>query len=99
MMLKMWMTTAEVGVNPGDMPSGCVLGFMNIAMWAPSESEFVDRVRAYLAKYQWNLLSVENTHTIEPDRDYGDEANAIIDEIRENENFVGLGTYYSYKAN
>ncbi len=91
------MVTAEVRVEPGDMPSGDVLGFMKIAMWASSEPEFLDKVRAYLAKYQWELMSFEKTTAIDPDRDYGDEVNQVIDEIRENENHVGLGTYYSYK--
>ena len=88
---------AEVRVEPGDMPSGDVLGFMNISAWASSEEGFVERVRAYLAKYRWELLSHENARTVDPDRDYGDEANALIDQVRGNEEYIGLGTYYSYK--
>jgi len=99
MELKMWMTTAEVRIQPGDVPSGDVLGFMRITAWASSESEFIGRVRDFLAKYQWILLGSENTHAIDSDRDYGDEANAIIDHIRDNEDFIGLGTFYSYRPN
>lgn len=74
-----------------------MLGFMNISAWAETEGAFIERVRAYLANYDWELLSHENVRTVDPDRDYGDEANALIDQIRGNEEYVGLGTYYSYK--
>jgi hypothetical protein len=98
-MKTIWITTAEVRVQPGDMPSGDVLGFMRITMWASSEAEFLAKVRGYLEKYKWELLSVEATASVDPGRDYGDEVNEIIDEISGNEDFVGLGTYYSYKPN
>jgi hypothetical protein len=96
-MKTIWITNAEVRVEPGDMPSGDVLGFMRITMWASSESEFLAKVRAYLDKYKWELLSTQETASVDSGRDYGDEVNKIIDEISGNENFVGLGTYYSYK--
>ncbi|HXR38074.1 MAG TPA: hypothetical protein VN776_03240 [Terracidiphilus sp.] len=98
-MKTIWVTTAEVRVQPGDMSSGDVLGFMRITMWASSEAEFLAKVRAYLEKYKWELLSAEATAPVDPGRDYGDEANEIIDEISGNEDFVGLGKYYSYKPN
>jgi hypothetical protein len=42
-MPAIWITNAEVRVEPGDMPSGDVLGFMKITMWASSEAEFLER--------------------------------------------------------
>jgi hypothetical protein len=96
-MKTIWITNAEVRVEPGDMPSGDVLGFMRITMCESSESEFLAKVHAYLEKYRWELLSTQETASVDPSRDYGDEINKIIDEISGNEDFVGLGTYYSYK--
>jgi hypothetical protein len=92
-----WITTAEVRVQPGDAASGDTLGFMRITMWAESEQDFLERVRAYLLKYQWELLSIDNTFQVDLGTDYGDEVNQMIDETYENDNFVRLGTYYSYK--
>ena len=66
-------------------------------MWAESEQDFLERVRAYLLKYQWELLSIDNTFQVDLGTDYGDEVNQMIDETYENDNFVRLGTYYSYK--
>ena len=98
-MEKLWMTTAEVAVEPGDMPSGCTLGFMKILMWASSHETFTQKLKEYLGKYQWSLLSIENTEVVDPSEDYGDEANQMIDEMLQDRNAVRLGTYYSYKAN
>jgi len=40
-MKRVWITTAEVKVEPGDMPLGDTLGFMRVTMWASSQEEFV----------------------------------------------------------
>jgi len=92
-----WITTAEVRVQPGDAPSGDTLGFMKIIMWATCEQDFLERVEAYLKKYRWDLLSSDHTFQVDPDVDYDDEMNQLIDETAKDENFVRLGTYYSYK--
>jgi hypothetical protein len=96
-MQTVWVTTAEVRVEPGDMPSDQVLGFMKITMWASSETEFIERLRTYLARYKWELISAENTAQVDPNHDYGDELNQMIDETLANDNFIRLGTFYSYK--
>jgi hypothetical protein len=98
-MENVWITTAEVKVEPGDMPSGDTLGFMRITMWASSPEDFAQRLEAYLAKYRWKLLSMENTAQVDPSADYGDEANQMVDETLQDRNAVRLGTYHSYKAN
>jgi ribosomal protein L10 len=94
---RVWITTAEVGVEPGDMPSGETLGFMKITMWASSHEDFSRKLKAYLAKYKWTLLSMERTELVDPSLDYGDEANQMIDETLGDQNAIRLGTYYSYK--
>jgi hypothetical protein len=99
MMEKLWITTAEVQVEPEDMPSGNTLGFMTVAMWAPSQEELCRRLEEYLAKYRWKLLSMEKTEVADPSRDYGDEANQMIEETLQDPKAIRLGTYYSYEPN
>ena len=96
-MENVWITTAEIEVEPGDMPSGDTLGFMRITMWASSHEDFVQKLEAYLAKYRWKLLSMDNTSAVDPSKDYGDEVNQMIDETLQDHNAIRLGTYYSYK--
>ena len=96
-MKRVWITTAEVQVQPGDMPSGDTLGFMKVCMWASSREDFCLRLKEYLAKYQWELLSMERTEAVNPSLDYGDEANQMVEDTLRDENAIRLGTYYSYK--
>ena len=81
------------------MPSGDTLGFIRITMWASSREEFIQKLKQYLAKYKWELLSMENTSMVDPSKDYGTEVNRMIDETLQDVNAVRLGTYYSYKPN
>jgi hypothetical protein len=98
-MENVWITTAEVEVESEDMPSGDTLGFMKVTMWASSQEDFTQKLEAYLVKYRWKLLSMENTAAVDSSTDYGDEVNQMIDETLRDRNAVRLGTYYSYKAN
>lgn len=93
------MTTAEIQVEPGDMPSGDTLGFMRVILWASSREDFLRKLEAYLVKYKWKLLSTDKTMVADPSSDYGDEVNQMIDETLKDRNAVRLGTYYSYKPN
>lgn len=96
-MENVWVTTAEVQVEPGDMPSGDTLGFMRITLWAESCEDLSRKVEAYLSKYKWRLISMENSTIANPSADYGDEVNKMIDETLQDRNAIRLGTYYSYK--
>ena len=96
-MENVWITTAEVKMEPGDVPSGDTLGFMKITMWASSREDFVQKLEAYLSRYNWRLLSVENTSIVDRSNDYGDEVNQMIDETLQDRKAIRLGTYYSYK--
>lgn len=96
-MKGIWITTAEVQVEPGDMPSGDTFGFMKVAMWAFSEEDFSRKLEEYLAKYKWKLLSMDKTALVDLSADYGDEANQMIEETLKDENAIRLGTYYSYR--
>lgn len=81
------------------MPSGDTLGFMRVTMWASSEEDFTQKLETYLAEYKWKLLSMENTASVDPSTDYGDEVNQMIDETLRDRTAIRLGTYYSYKPN
>ena len=98
-MENVWITTAEIQVQPEDMPSGDTLGFMRITMWASSCDDFYQKLTAYLAKYQWKLISLDKTAIVDRSFDYGDEVNQMIEETLQDQNSVRLGTYYSYKPN
>jgi hypothetical protein len=98
-MEEVWITTAEVRVEPGDMPSGDVLGFMKITMWASSQEEFVEKIGSYLSKYKWKLISLEKTQPVDLSLDYGDETSRMIDETLADRNAVRLGAFFSYKVN
>jgi len=79
------------------MPSGDTLGFMRVTMWASSHDDLHQKLSAYLAKYQWRLISIDRTAVIDSSFDYGDEVNQMIDETLRDQNAIRLGTYYSYK--
>jgi len=96
-MERIWITTAEVQVEPGDMPTGHTLGFMRVTMWATSREDLLQKLEAYLTKYNWKLLSTDKTEMADPSSDYGDEVNQMIDETLGDRNAVRLGTFYSYK--
>jgi hypothetical protein len=98
-MEKVWITTAEVKVEPGDMPSGDTLGFVRVTMWASSKEDLIQKLEAYLTKYRWKLLSTDKTGAVDPSLDYGDEINQMIDETLRDQNAVRLGTFYTYKPN
>src|SRR5215467_7271205 len=96
-MEKVWITTAEFQVEPGDMPSGDILGFARITMWACSYEQFLKKLEIYLEQYKWTLLSTENTTVVDRNKDYGEEVNQMIDETLQDPSAVRIGTFYSYK--
>jgi hypothetical protein len=98
-MENLWITLAEVAMEPGDVPSGDTLGFMWITMWASSSEDFRQRLTAYLEKYKWKLLSMEETEVVDPSQDRGDTINQMIDESLRDRDAVRLGTFHSCKPN
>jgi hypothetical protein len=98
-MQTIWMTTAEVRLEPEDASPGYNHGFMRICVWAESEEEFLKKLKDYLESYQWFLMGVEMTHEADLTRDHGDEINQMIDETQQDRNAIRLGTFYSYPVN
>jgi hypothetical protein len=98
-MQSVWITMAEVSVEPGDISGAYTLGFMWMTAWASSEEELLEKLATYLAIYKWKLISTERTAIADPSHDYGDEKNKMIDETLEDKNAIRLGTFHSYKSN
>jgi hypothetical protein len=98
-MENVWMTIAEIAVEPGDMASGNILGFVRITMRASSSEEFVRKLEAYLAEYRWKLLSMEHAVVVDQSKDYGDEVNQMIDETAGDHSAIRLGTFHGYRPN
>ncbi|MDZ7640059.1 MAG: hypothetical protein U5J83_17715 [Bryobacterales bacterium] len=72
---------------------------MTVTMWAKSERDFIAKAKAYFQKYDWEIISVEDTRKVEPSLDYGEEVNRMVAETLLDAEAVRLGTYYSYKTN
>jgi hypothetical protein len=98
-MENVWMTIAEIAVEPGDMASGNTIGFVRITMWASSHEEFAQKLEVYLAEYKWKLLSMEQTTVVDQSKDYGDEVNQMIEETAGDHNAIRLGTFHGYRPN
>ena len=88
-MENVWITLAEIQVEPGDMSSGDTLGFMWVTMWQLPRRP-TTKTHRYLTKYRWSLLSTEKTEIVDASIDRGDDINQMIDETRADRNAVHL---------
>jgi hypothetical protein len=98
-METIWMSTCEVLVEPGDLPSGSTKAFTNVTTWADSRDKVREKVSRYLESYKWHLISIEDAHPIDDNRDYGEEIAGMIERTRENPEAIILGHFFSYKEN
>lgn len=98
-MEEVWIAVAEIAMERDDEPEGDTLGFMNITMWARSEEEFLQKLKAYFARFNWTVISLENARVVDRSHDYCDEINRLIDETFCNKSRIGLGTFFTYKPN
>jgi len=98
-MEEVWIAVAEIAMEPCDQPEGDNLGFMNVIMWASSEADFLQKLEAYFARFNWTVLSLENARVVDRSNDYGDVVNRLIDETFCDKNRIGLGTFFSYRPN
>jgi hypothetical protein len=98
-MERIWITTAELKLQPDDVPDGSNVGFMKVCMWASSRENFLRKLETYCSKYDWVIVSMESAEEIEEGSDYGEETNDMIAEVSQDPNSVRLGTFYSYKPN
>jgi hypothetical protein len=94
---QLWVITAEILVEPGDLRSGDTKGFANIVTWADSPQMAHQKVWEVLKSYKWKVLGIEATRPFDESRSYEDEFLDIIDRARSNPNACIVGTVYSYK--
>ncbi|HEY3973977.1 MAG TPA: hypothetical protein VGM18_13305 [Candidatus Sulfotelmatobacter sp.] len=98
-METIWMTTCEVLVEPGDLPSGSTKAFANVTTWADSREMARDKISHYLESFKWHLISVEGAHPVDESRNYDEEASDMIERAKGNRDAIILGRFFSYKEN
>ncbi len=98
-METIWMTTCEVLVEPGDLPSGSTKAFANITTWADSPDTAKVKIARYLESFKWHLISIEDAHPFDESRKYEDDVAEMIEKTKGNPNAIILGRFFSYKEN
>jgi len=99
-MEKMWRIRAEIEVEPGDLDldPGYTKGFMNVVTWATSDESAKAKLAAYLSTFNWKLLGVAYSGSIDSEYASDSELTELTDRARENPNAIVLGTFHSYLA-
>jgi len=49
--------------------------------------------------FKWHLISIEDAHPIDEQRNYEDELIEMIERARENPEAIIIGRFFSYKEN
>jgi hypothetical protein len=96
-MQQLWVITAEILVEPGDLPSGETKGFANIVTWADSPKTAQQKVSGVLKTYRWEVLGFEATRPFDESRSYDNDVLHIVDQARTNPSACIVGTVFSYK--
>ena len=98
-METIWITTCEVLVEPGDLPSGSTKAFAKITSWADSPEMVGEKISRYLQSFNWHLIAVEDAQPFDENQDYDEEAAEMIERTKEDPNAIILGRFFSYKEN
>jgi len=96
-METIWLITCEILVEPDDLASGQTKAFANVITWADSPDSATSKAKQYLERFKWHLISFENAHPVDDDREYSEEVWDMIDRARTNPQARILGTFFSYK--
>ena len=94
---RLWIITAEILLQPGDLPSGQTKGFTNVVTWADSSTAAQQKVSEVLKTYEWEVLGVEAARPFDESGSYDDDLLDIVDQARTNPNACIYGTIFSYK--
>ena len=95
--MEIWMVCVEmVAQTREDSPSK--IGLMNITTWAGSKDAAEGKVEKYLQSLGWHLVSVERSHIVSEDREYGEVEWDQIERTRSNPDAIILGTFHTYKT-
>jgi hypothetical protein len=96
-MLELWVVTAEIVVERGDLPSGNTNAFVNVVTWADSSSHVEQKVRQYLESYEWSLVSIEDAHPFDEARSYSDKVLDTVEQAKNNPQACIIVEAFSYK--
>jgi hypothetical protein len=94
-----WIVYLEVLALLDPTPEVGKLGFINVVLTAERPSEAQNRVVEVLEEYGWEILGFEHTTQVDPDMDYSDELNELIEDVLQNPEHVRLGMLHSYRPN
>jgi cob(I)alamin adenosyltransferase len=96
--MEIWMVLIEL-VAQTDESAPSKIGFMNITTWADSQETAGARIQKYLESLGWHLVSIEQAHIVDEDKNYGEVEIDMIERTRNNPNAIILGTFHTYKTN
>ena len=66
----LWVITAEILVQVGDLPSSETKGFTNVVTWADSPETAQQKVSEVLKSYGWEVLGIEAARPFDESRTY-----------------------------
>ena len=95
--MEMWMVLVELSGQMGENTPR-EIGFMNITTWADSEETASTKIHAYLESLGWYVVSIEQAHVIDDEREYGEVEIDMIERTRNDPNATILGTFHIYKT-
>jgi predicted P-loop ATPase len=72
--------------------------YCNIITWAEQPTDAEQKIKTYLATFNWRLIEADKIELADQDKDYGDEFNELLGQAAENPKAIILGRFYSYKA-
>ena len=98
MALAIWGGVFEIVVPP-ESEYANKKGFMNVVAWAENSDHFKTKVETYLRTFEWQVIETENLREIDLERDYTDEFNDQLERVQQDETFIILGTFHTYKTN
>lgn len=97
-MNHIWRLVAEIQVEPGDTKSGLRFGFINVLTWAESAESATEKLAAYLRRFNWHIISIEDARPVSEEEQFDDEEmQDMLERTRKNPNAIILGTLYTYK--
>ena len=97
--MKLWIATCEVSVEPGVLDSARTVAFTNVVTWGETSEDALARIRNCFTEYQWTFIGCEQIDPVNPEKDYGDSLNDLIDRAKDNPNALIYGTFHTYKPN
>jgi len=95
--LKLWVVTAEIVVERGDLPSGNTNAFVNVVTWADSSNQVEQKVRECLESYRWSLVGIEDIHPFGEGGSYGDKVLDTVEQAKNNPQACIIVEAFSYK--